>query len=95
MYKWVGKQIYKGEFKDDFREGYGQLYSINKYQKQLLLYKGCWSRGKKNEQLQPDENTIKSFYTFIDESFKINKQLQEMNLKNHHKGRVGHRNCIP
>lgn len=30
MYKWIGKQIYKGEFKDDFREGYGELFSINK-----------------------------------------------------------------
>lgn len=30
VYEWVNKQTYKGQFKDDYREGYGKLYQINK-----------------------------------------------------------------
>ena len=25
VYEWVGKQIYKGQFREDFREGFGKL----------------------------------------------------------------------
>jgi hypothetical protein len=28
VYQWVGKQYYQGEFREDFREGYGRLYQV-------------------------------------------------------------------
>lgn len=30
VYEWIGKQTYKGQFKEDFREGYGRLYQVGK-----------------------------------------------------------------
>lgn len=95
IYKWIGKQVYKGEFRDDFRDGYGEFYSISKTEKELLLYKGCWMQGKKWEEGKVDEKKLKELYTFLDQTHKLAQELDELSKKNEPKARVGHKNCIP
>jgi hypothetical protein len=48
IYKWIGKQIYKGEFRDDYREGYGEFSSLMKDDKEKIVYRGSWLKGKKH-----------------------------------------------
>lgn len=41
VFKWKTGRYYKGEYKDDLKHGYGELYSING-----KVYKGNWDNGK-------------------------------------------------
>lgn len=67
VYEWVNKQTYKGQFKDDYREGYGKLYQINKkfiaemtedgnLNGQKIVYNGMWAKGKQKSDIPIDEN---------------------------------------
>lgn len=55
IYEWTGKQIFKGHFKEDYRDGFGKLYRILKKSspeydslelREELVYQGMWSKGK-------------------------------------------------
>lgn len=94
IYKWIGKQIYKGEFRDDYREGYGEFSSLMKDDKEKVVYRGCWLKGKKHEDGKADDNKVKQLYAFLDESYKLDLDIEE-NSKNEPKKRVGHKNCVP
>ena len=76
VYEWVGKQFYKGQFKDDFREGFGRLYQTNKHYPadisdgspvldEKLIYSGMWHRGKQKPDIPIDEDAAKQLDNFI------------------------------
>ena len=54
MYEWIGKQMYKGHFKEDKRDGYGKLYRENRrsssdhdhFKEGKVIYEGMWLKGK-------------------------------------------------
>ena len=65
VYEWVGKQVYKGQFKDDFREGFGKLMQFNPKLigdssdddgfEEKEVYRGMWLRGKQRSDLPLDK----------------------------------------
>lgn len=57
VYEWVNKQTYKGQFREDYREGYGRLYQKEKKfaaemsedgntNEEKIVYNGMWMKGK-------------------------------------------------
>jgi hypothetical protein len=52
LYTWKDKKVYKGQFRDDYRDGYGEIYTINRLKKkEKLVYKGGWQKGTKQPSL--------------------------------------------
>jgi hypothetical protein len=33
VYTWKEKKVYKGQFRDDYRDGYGEVYTLNRLTK--------------------------------------------------------------
>ena len=54
IYEWIGKQIYKGHFKEDKRDGYGKLFKVHRrsssdyenIREEKAIYEGMWVKGK-------------------------------------------------
>lgn len=52
VYTWKNKKVYKGQFKNDYRDGYGELFALNRLTKKLkVIYKGGFENGTKNPSL--------------------------------------------
>ena len=66
VYTWLGRQVYRGEFRQDFREGYGELISIVEGHEKLE-FRGCWGKGVKKEHSRIDKDAAKRLYIFLDE----------------------------
>lgn len=89
VYTWKGKKVYKGQFREDYREGYGESFRIGGVSgKMKLIFKGMWQKGTKNNDLQINSAAVADLYTFLE---KENELLSQITLK---KPKVGHKNCI-
>lgn len=53
VYQWGNGWVYKGNFDNDFRNGFGELYNGNK-----LAYRGFWENG---EQTDKEIGNIRDF----------------------------------
>lgn len=44
VYQWENGWIYKGNFENDYRNGFGELYDGEK-----CMYRGYWANGEQSE----------------------------------------------
>jgi hypothetical protein len=94
VYTWVGKQTYKGQFREDYREGYGRLFEVTvkspaaeerSEDDEKLVYQGMWRKGKQKADLSVDKDAAKKLDAFIAEN----------KLKSPKKKKRGVKNCVP
>lgn len=53
VYEWENGWTYKGNFDNDLRTGFGELYEGNK-----LVYRGYWKNGEQTEDEVKNENRV-------------------------------------
>lgn len=78
VYEWENGWVYKGNFENDYRNGYGELYEGD-----VCVYRGFWENGEQSDREKPIGKISSKANTSAQMS-RISKQINQQNPEQRH-----------